>query len=305
MWRNERPIARGPGTVAGGCYTLDEPLRFSRLRAEIASGCLVARSGVGRRSPTWLRRLASVEGGTPSAGGPGRHRLDLRHPPRVEFGGLVDTRQSSRPRGGGGQSAGTASRVGASAGLHQVRMVWPERPTAFPGGCCPRSRSAASARRRWRLGVEAIDSTSSTGRTTRGAIEESWGALLLLRGGKVRWCASQLRRGSPGALRALGHVDSLQPPFSLINRGPEPSSSLCAAHGTGHRLQPDAVGLLADSFSAKRVAAMDADDWRLGSPSSPRRGWSATSRSGCAPPVAQRHGVRCVWRWPGFELSTV
>ena len=178
-------------------------------------------------------------------------------------------------------------------------MVWaPERPTAFPR----RLLSPESIRRECeaslaRLGVEAIDLYQFHWPDDTGVpIEESWGALLLLREeGKVRWCGvSNFDAALLERCERVGHVDSLQPPFSLINRGAGAELlPWCAAHGTGVIVySPMQSGLLADSFSAKRVAAMDADDWRLGSPefTSPRLERNLALRDALRP-VAQRHGV--------------
>jgi aryl-alcohol dehydrogenase-like predicted oxidoreductase len=127
-------------------------------------------------------------------------------------------------------------------------------------------------------------------------IEESWGAMLRLREeGKVRWCGvSNFDVALLERCERVGHVDSLQPPFSLINRGAATELlPWCAAHGTGVIVySPMQSGLLTDSFSAERVAAMDADDWRLGSPefTSPRLERNLALRDALRP-VAHRHGV--------------
>ena len=62
----------------------------------------------------------------------------------------------------------------------------------------------------------------------------------------------------------IRHVDSLQPPFSLIARDSAASViPWAAAHGTGVIVySPMASGILTDSFSPARVAAMAEDDWR-------------------------------------------
>ena len=65
------------------------------------------------------------------------------------------------------------------------------------------------------------------------------------------------------------------------------------AHGTGVIVySPMQSGLLTDSFSTERVAAMDADDWRLDSPefTLPRLERNLALRDALRP-VAHRHGV--------------
>jgi aryl-alcohol dehydrogenase-like predicted oxidoreductase len=60
------------------------------------------------------------------------------------------------------------------------------------------------------------------------------------------------------------HVDSLQPPFSLINRDAgRDLLTWTQAHGTGVIVySPMQSGLLTGRFSAERVAGLALDDWR-------------------------------------------
>jgi aryl-alcohol dehydrogenase-like predicted oxidoreductase len=66
------------------------------------------------------------------------------------------------------------------------------------------------------------------------------------------------------AAERIGHVDTLQPPFSAIQR--ETAADLlpwCRAHDTGVIVySPMQSGLLSGRFSAERAAALPADDWR-------------------------------------------
>lgn len=87
--------------------------------------------------------------------------------------------------------------------------------------------------------------------------------------GKVRAIGvSNFDVGLLARAEAVRHVDSLQPPFSLIRRDSGADViPWAAAHGTGVIVySPMQSGILTDSFSAKRVAAMGADDWRRRSP---------------------------------------
>jgi aryl-alcohol dehydrogenase-like predicted oxidoreductase len=101
-------------------------------------------------------------------------------------------------------------------------------------------------------------------------IEESWGTMLELRQeGKVRWCGvSNFDTALLERCERVGHVDSLQPPFSLISR--VTSSELlpwCSSHGTGViAYSPMHSGLLGGSFSVDRVRSLPDDDWRRRSP---------------------------------------
>jgi aryl-alcohol dehydrogenase-like predicted oxidoreductase len=127
-----------------------------------------------------------------------------------------------------------------------------------------RSEVEASLRR---LGVERIDLYQFHWPDETGTpIEESWAELLRLREeGKLRaigvsnFDVQLLERSE-----ALGHVDSLQPPFSLINRSAGGNVIPWAeANGTGVIVySPMQSGLLSGRFTAERVAAMAEDDWR-------------------------------------------
>jgi aryl-alcohol dehydrogenase-like predicted oxidoreductase len=118
-----------------------------------------------------------------------------------------------------------------------------------------------------RLGVERIDLYQMHWPAEDGTpLEEYWSTLLALKAeGKVRAVglsnhdADQLARAE-----AIGHVDTLQPPFSAIHRGAaEDELPWCAAHGTGVIVySPMQSGLLTGAFSADRVAGLPEDDWR-------------------------------------------
>jgi aryl-alcohol dehydrogenase-like predicted oxidoreductase len=118
-----------------------------------------------------------------------------------------------------------------------------------------------------RLGLERIDLYQVHWPPEDGTpIEEYWAAMAELKQeGKVRAIglsnhdATQL-----DAAEAIAHVDSLQPPFSMIHR--EASDTVipwCAEHDTAVlAYSPMQSGLLTGSMSAERVAAMPDDDWR-------------------------------------------
>ncbi len=133
------------------------------------------------------------------------------------------------------------------------------RPASIRAGC----EASLS-----RLGVEAIDLLQFhwPDHHTGVPVEESWGELLRLREeGKIRAagvCNFDLELLE--RCEAVGHVESLQTPLSLIAR--DSAGALiqwCAAHGTGVLVySPMQVGLLTDSFTAQQVELMDPDDWR-------------------------------------------
>lgn len=169
-----------------------------------------------------------------------------------------------------------------------------------------------------RLGVERIDLYQFHWPDQTGTpIEESWGELAgLVREGKVR-AAGVSNFDLPLLERAerVRHVDSLQPPFSLLHR--DAAADLipwCAAHGTGVIVySPMQSGILTDGFSAERVARMADDDWRRRSPyfQEPQLSRSLRLRDALRP-IAERHrvpvaAVAVAWTtsWPGVTGAIV
>lgn len=148
-----------------------------------------------------------------------------------------------------------------------------------------------------RLGVERIDLYQFHWPDASGvAIEASWGEMVrLIDEGKVR--AGGVSNFDVELLQRcerIRHVDSLQPPFSLIRReAAERELPWCAAHGTGVIVySPMQSGILTDRFSAERVAAFADDDWRRRSPEfqAPRLARNLALRNALRP-IAERHGV--------------
>ena len=118
-----------------------------------------------------------------------------------------------------------------------------------------------------RLGVDRIDLYQFHWPDEGGVpIEDSWDAMTrLVEQGKIR--AAGVSNFSVELLErceARRHVDSLQPPFSLIKRDVAGAQlPWCAAHGTGVICySPMQSGILTDTFSAARVAGFAPDDWR-------------------------------------------
>jgi aryl-alcohol dehydrogenase-like predicted oxidoreductase len=127
-------------------------------------------------------------------------------------------------------------------------------------------------------------------------VEDSWDALRrLVAEGKVRWAGvSNYDVARLEACQARGPVQSLQPPFSMVRRDAAGSQiPWCAAHGTGVIVySPMQSGLLTGSFTAERVAALPADDWRRRGPEfqSPRLERNLALRDALVP-IAAKHGV--------------
>ena len=169
-----------------------------------------------------------------------------------------------------------------------------------------------------RLGLEVIDLMQFHWPDETGVpVEDSWGEMArLVEDGKVRFVgvcnfsAELLER-----CQRIRHVDSLQPPFSMITRdaggGPIPWA---LAHGTGVIVySPMKAGLLTDGFSPERVAAMDAGDWRRQNPDfqEPALTRNLALRDALRP-VAARHrttvaAVAIAWAhaWPGVTAAIV
>lgn len=122
-----------------------------------------------------------------------------------------------------------------------------------------------------RLGVEAIDLYQLHWPLPDEGIEEGWSALAELKAeGKVRhigvsnFDVSQLERAE-----AIAPVESLQPPYSLVNRTIEENGVLswCAEHDTGVIVySPMASGLLTGAMTRERIESFGDDDWRSRDP---------------------------------------
>jgi aryl-alcohol dehydrogenase-like predicted oxidoreductase len=131
---------------------------------------------------------------------------------------------------------------------------------------------------------------------TGTAVEDSWATMAeLVAEGKVRWAGvSNFDVGRLERCQRLRHVDSLQPPFSLIDRRAAADViPWCAANGTGVICySPLASGLLSGGFDAQRARDLPADDWRRDSgnfnPPGLERNLALARR---LESVAERHGV--------------
>jgi len=169
-----------------------------------------------------------------------------------------------------------------------------------------------------RLGVERIDLYQFHWPDQTGtAVEDSWGEMeRLLEEGKVRWAGvSNFDVSLLSRCARIRPVDSLQPPFSLIQRGAAAAEiPWCDAQGTGVIVySPMASGLLTDKWTADRADSLAPDDWRRRWPSfvRPQVGKNLALRDALRP-VARRHGatveaVAVAWTlaWPGVTGAIV
>jgi aryl-alcohol dehydrogenase-like predicted oxidoreductase len=123
-----------------------------------------------------------------------------------------------------------------------------------------------------RLGLERIDMFQFhwPDLATGTEVEDSWSTMQeLVEEGKVRWLGVSnfsielLKRCEP-----LRHVDSLQPPLSMLNRSARDNLiPWCRENGTGVIVySPMQSGLLTGAFDRDRVESLAKDDWRRGTP---------------------------------------
>jgi aryl-alcohol dehydrogenase-like predicted oxidoreductase len=178
-----------------------------------------------------------------------------------------------------------------------------------------RAECEASLRR---LGIERIDLYQFHWPDETGTpIEDSWAEMLrLIEEGKVRLGGvSNFDVGLLERCSAIRHVDSLQPPFSLIRRDAAAQQiPWCDAHKTGVICySPMQSGLLTDRFSGERVTRMTTDDWRRGAAefNPPNLDRNLALRDSLKP-IARRHGtsvssVAIAWvlSWSGVTGAIV
>jgi aryl-alcohol dehydrogenase-like predicted oxidoreductase len=169
-----------------------------------------------------------------------------------------------------------------------------------------------------RLGVEAIDLYQFHWPDQLGTpLADSWGEMARLQDeGKVRFIGvSNYDVAGLEGCKAVRHVQSLQPPFSMIRRDVGATEiPWCRAQGTGVIVySPMQSGILTDAFSKERVAAMASDDWRKRGPQfqEPSLSRNLALRDALRP-IAARHAVSVsavavAWAlaWPGVTGAIV
>lgn len=198
-------------------------------------------------------------------------------------------------------------------------LVWDEaNRVAAPS----KAGAAASLRREVeaslkRLGVERIDLYQMHWPAEDVPLDDYWRTLLDLKAeGKVR--AVGLSNHNAAQLEAaerLGHVDTLQPPFSAIRRDVAAAElPWCHAHDTGVIVySPMQAGLLSGRFSVERARSLPKDDWRSRSAEFTGDKLARNLKLADAlKPIAERHSasvaaVAVAWTlaWPGVTAAIV
>lgn len=198
-------------------------------------------------------------------------------------------------------------------------LVWPEETPERKH--VRRSGRVQSVRREAeqslkRLGVEAIDLYQMHWQPEDAPIEEYWQAMLdLKREGKVRHVGlSNHDTAALEAAEAIGHVETLQPPFSMIRRDSGATVlPWCEAHGTGTLVySPMQAGLLTGAFSAERVATLPDSDWRKKDVQFTDNLDRNLALVEALRPIAAKHGtsvgtIALAWAlaWPGLTATIV
>ncbi|MBA2492625.1 MAG: aldo/keto reductase [Gammaproteobacteria bacterium] len=129
-----------------------------------------------------------------------------------------------------------------------------------------REEAEASLRR---LDVDVIDLYQVHWPNPDEDVEEAWSTIAkLIEEGKVRYAGvsnftvAQLER-----IQKIHPVTSLQPPYSMLERGVEDDLlEYCAAHNIGViAYSPMKAGLLTGKYTRQKIDALPKEDWRRGS----------------------------------------
>jgi aryl-alcohol dehydrogenase-like predicted oxidoreductase len=146
-------------------------------------------------------------------------------------------------------------------------------------------------------------------------VEEYWATMVELKNEGIVRAIGLSNHSVPQLEKAekLGHVDSLQPPLSLIDRSQADEIAWCARNGTGVIVySPMHSGLLTGKFSRERVESLPEDDWRRRSPDFTTDLDRNLALADALRPIADRHGVTqaavaVAWTlaWPGVTGAIV
>jgi len=168
-----------------------------------------------------------------------------------------------------------------------------------------------------RLGVEQLDLLQFHWPADDDVpLEEYWSTLLALKAeGKAAHVGlSNFDVDQLTAAESLGHVETLQPPFSAIQR--ESGCDVipwCADHGTGVIVySPMQAGLLTGAFSRERFESLTEGDWRRSDDDFTTGLEANLALADALLPVAEKHGtsqgaVAIAWTlaWRGTTAAIV
>jgi aryl-alcohol dehydrogenase-like predicted oxidoreductase len=142
-------------------------------------------------------------------------------------------------------------------------MLWNDKRTIYQSLKHVREEVEASLRR---LQVDVIDLYQIHWPNPEEEIEEGWTTMAeLQREGKLRWIGvSNFNVAQMERVRKIAPITSLQPPYSMLNRGIEAEIlPYCTKHGIGViNYSPMSSGLLTGAMTKERVAAFPQDDFR-------------------------------------------
>jgi aryl-alcohol dehydrogenase-like predicted oxidoreductase len=168
-----------------------------------------------------------------------------------------------------------------------------------------------------RLGVEQLDLLQVHWPADDDVpLEEYWSTLLALKqeGKAAHVGLSNFDVAQLTEAEGLGHVETLQPPFSAIQR--ESGGDVipwCAGNGTGVIVySPMQAGLLTGSFSRERLEALAPGDWRRSDEDFTDRLDANLALSDALEPIAAKHAtsrgaVAIAWTlaWRGVTAAIV
>ena len=145
-------------------------------------------------------------------------------------------------------------------------LVWDEGSTEVYGRLTAESIRAECEASLRRLNVDVIDLYQIHWPIDEEHLEEAWSTISdLIQEGKVRYAGvsnfsvAQLKRIQP-----LHPLASLQPPYSMLERGVEEELlPYCAANDIGLVVySPMQTGLLTGKYTKERIASLPDEDWR-------------------------------------------
>jgi len=145
-------------------------------------------------------------------------------------------------------------------------LVWDEGCTDVYGCLAAESIRAECEASLKRLGVDVIDLYQVHWPHDEERLEDGWGEIAdLIQEGKVRYAGvsnfsiAQIKR-----VQAIHPVASLQPPYSMLERGVEEELlSFCAANDIGVVVySPMQTGMLTGKYTKELVASLPDGDWR-------------------------------------------